>query len=100
MIQDTVSRPAGQRIPWQKIPGEPESQHKEKQEHSAHPGQFPRFAVRLHKKHAEHVDKNDEDHQVGRPAMDGSDQPSELDLRHDELHAFKSAAGRWPIVHQ
>ncbi len=32
--------------------------------------------------------------------MDGTDQPSELDLRHDELNAFESAAGRRPVIHQ
>jgi hypothetical protein len=40
------------------------------------------------------------DHQVGRPAVNGTDQPAEPYLGHNELHAFESCFSSGPVIKQ
>jgi hypothetical protein len=44
------------------------------------------------------VHEGGENHQVGCPGMDGSNEPSELHARHDVLHALESFIGAGPVV--
>ena len=75
-----------------------EKQHQAQQRDPGQPGQFPGLSVRVREHDTEHVHECDEYQQIGGPAMDGPDQPAELDAGHDELHAFESFVDRGPVV--
>ena len=90
----------GDLIPGQQIAAEAEAQHQTEQRDAAQPGQLARPAVRVQEHDAEHMDEGDEDDEVRRPAMDGADEPAELHVRHDELHAVEGLGDRGAIVEQ
>src|SRR4029453_16003999 len=85
-----LGRKKSKLVPWQEVPAESKADRKQQQEHTGKPGYLPWLSVRPHEVDAEHVDKQRGDHKVGRPAVNGSDQPTELYLGDDELNAFKS----------
>ena len=46
------------------------------------------------------MDEKREDHQVGRPRVNGADQPAELHLAHEKLHRFEGLLRARPVVQQ
>ncbi len=57
-----------------------------------------RYALR--KTHAEHVHEGGKDHEVGRPGVDGTNEPAELHPGHDVLHAFEGFIGAGAVIQQ
>ena len=64
------------------------------------PRQLSGLAVRLEKQHAEHVHEGGEDHQVGRPGVNGTNQPAKLHPGHDVLHALEGFVGAGAVIQQ
>ncbi len=87
-----------QGIPRQQVAAETEPHDQKQQDHSADPCEFPGFAVRLKEQHAEHVRERGKDHQVGRPGVDGANQPAKLHPGHDVLHALEGFVRSGPVV--
>src|SRR6185295_13533524 len=87
-------------VPRKKVSAEPEPNSEQQEQHPAQPGDLARPAIGPHEIDAEHVNEQGPDHQIGRPAMHGSDQPAELHLGDDELDALKCGFGARPVVQQ
>ena len=100
---DVRSDPGGeirQLVPGQEIAAEAEGQEEDEEEEARDPGQLPGLAVGLQEEGREHVDEEDADEDVGRPAVDGADEPAELDLAHDELDALVGGVDRGRVIEQ
>ena len=90
----------GQCVPGQQITAEAETHDQEEQQHAGDPGELAGLAIGLEKGHAEHVHEGGEDHQIGRPGMDGSNKPAKLHPGHDVLHALKCLVGAGAVIQQ
>ena len=95
-----LGREIRQRVPGQQVSAEPETKHQEQQQYAAHPRQLARLSVRLKEQDAEQMGERHEDQKIRRPGVHRPDQPSELHLGHDELHALESFVGSRTVVHQ
>src|SRR5713226_131453 len=89
-LRPNFRREERQLVPRQQVTAKPETDGNEQKKHAAQPGQLARRIVSAHKEDAEHVYEKRGDHKIGGPAVNRANQPAELDLSHDELHAFKS----------
>ena len=69
----------GQLVPGQEVAAEAEGHEQDEEEEARHPGQLAGLAVGLQEEGREHVDEEDADQDVGRPAVDRADEPAELD---------------------
>ncbi len=76
-------------IPREKISAEAESEDEEEHHHAGVPGELPWFAIGFGEQDAEHVHHGREDEKVGRPAVNRTNKPSELNLGHQELDALE-----------
>ena len=90
----------GQLVPGQQIAAEAESHDQKEQQHAGDPCQLAGLAVGLEKQDAEHVGKGGEDHQIGGPGVDGTNQPAKLHAGHDVLHAFEGLVGAGTVIEQ
>src|SRR5664279_2488410 len=88
------------RVPRQQITAEAEGQHQKQQQNAAHPRQLARLPVGLQEEHAEQVGECHEHQQVRRPRMQRADEPPDLHLRDDELHALEGFVSAGTVIQQ
>jgi len=88
------------RVPGKKIATESETKNEEQQDHAADPGQLTRLAISASQRNAEHMSKSAKHHQVGRPGMNGANQPTKLHAVGDVLDALIGFTGARMVVQQ
>jgi hypothetical protein len=91
-LSSYFGRKEGQLIPRQQVSAESETDDYEEQHGAADPGDFARRVIGAQEENAEHMNEQRRNHQVGRPAMNPSNQPAKLNFGDDELNALESVS--------
>ena len=99
-LRPHARREERQLVPRQQVTREPERHRHEEQSHAADPRELARRPVGLEEHDAEQVHERHEDHEVRAPRVDGADEPSELDLGHEELNGLVGALRARPVVEE
>ena len=68
------------------------------QDNARHPSELTRLFKAARKINAEDVQNHYEHHHAGRPAVDGANEPTKVDVRHQVLNRGKGVCYRWPVV--
>ena len=85
-------------VPRQQISAEAEGHEQPQQQHAGQPGHLPRPPVRAHQIRRQQVQEQDADQQIRAPGMGRANQPSEVDFRHNRLHALERLIRRRLVV--
>ncbi len=86
--------PVRELVPRQQVPGEREREREQQQHHADHPVELARLLVRAGVEHAHEVQRDDEHHEVRRPAVHVADQLPEADAGLQVLHVAVRAVDR------
>ena len=91
-------RPEGQLVPRQQVAGEAEEEGEQEQHDSQHPVELARLLVGAGEEHAAHVQEDNSDHAMGRPAVHVPQEGAEGDGAAQVQHAVVGLGGGGHVV--
>ncbi len=100
-VRTDRNRPVAQLVPGKQVAREGEAEREQQQHHADGPVELARLLVRARVEHADHVQRDDEHHEMRRPSVDVADQLTEADPGLQTLHvAVGGGRGRRVDEHQ
>ncbi len=85
-------------VPRQRVAGDAERYGDDGHNHTSDPGQLAGFFETAGEVHPEDVENHHQHHHAGRPAVNGADQPAEVNFVHNVLNRVKGFGDGGPIV--
>src|SRR3989338_169999 len=93
-------RPVSQMVPGQKITGKTKNERKDKKKNPYNPGHFSRFLERTGDKSAQHMQKDDDNHQISAPGVNLPVKPAHIGLGRDEFNTRKGLVDRRAVINK